>query len=341
MDDPDAKELLGPLHDFVGVWTNNIGEGWNLIAVPGSTTSQGFPAFFDSGRGFILETIPYIETTSYKPISVTLNRGTYRPGGSFGNPGGQEVQKIGAVLYEQRIESAGVDVLDPSNENYEAIKKFYEDRGFTAGTPLHAEQGMLLNMSNYQDYGNEDFQVARMGTIPHGNTMLCLGNAASGTSPNIDENQNNPKPTPVDPRRSMPVEYTQNTYDPVTHSFEGYPFYPDFIPVMPNKTLINANDGITFESTNQITLNTTSGTGGLLSIPFVGGGIDGSRIDTTKMNVDYWLSKYKDADGAEQMRMQYSQNINLVFPSSLDYSLPINWPHIGVNTLHRVSTDVK
>ena len=334
LQDENAPQMLGPLFDFAGVWTNDPGQGWNLIAVPGPLSNDGEPNFFNSGHGFILETIPYIETITFQPISVTLNRGQFRRLNSF-SPIEQEIQQIGALLYEQRIESAGVD---PSNPNYAAITKFFEARGFPKGAPIHAEQGMLLNLTNLAGYGNANFEIARMGTIPHGNAMLCLGNTESLSAPNIPADGNNSSPTSVDPTRDLPVEYTIDTYESPTHTDEGYPFYPDFIPTRPNQTLINANNGVNFASTNHIALSTRNGTGGLLSIPFVGGGFDGTQLNTTQMTVDYWISKIQ---GSGELRLQYAQNINIIFPTQLDLSLPIIWPHIGLNTLRRVSLEVK
>ncbi len=334
LQDENAEALLGPLYDFAGTWTNDPKQGWNLIAVPGPLKTDGDPIFFNSGHGFILETIPYIETITFQPISVVLNRGQFPLGTpAFGQKAEQQVQQIGAMLYNQTIISAGVA---PSNPNYDAITKFFEERGFAKDTPIHAERGMLLNITNLTDYGSENFQLARMGTIPHGNTMLCLGNTETLAAPNIDPNGNNSSPTPVDPTRQMPVEYAIATYQSPTHTPSGYPFYPDFIPTNPNLTLINANKGVNFTSTTHISLSTLNGSGGLLSIPFVRGGFDGTRINTTQMTVDYWLSKIQ---GTGELRLQYAQNINLIFPSNLDASLPINWPHIGLNTLKLVTTE--
>ncbi len=330
--DDNAKTLLGPLYDFAGTWTNDPNQGWNLIAVPGPLKNTTDPVFFNSAHGFILETIPYIETLVFEPISVVLNRGQFPIGTpAFGQKNEQQIQQIGAMLYSQTITSAGAD---PSNPNYAAITQFFAERGFAKGTPIHAERGMLLNITNLTGYGNENFQLARMGTIPHGNIMLCLGNFETLPAPNIDPNGNSALPTAVDPTRQLPVEYTINTYMSPTHTNSGYPFYPDFIPPTPNQTLINANNGINFSSSSHISLSTLNGTGGLLSIPFVRGGFDGTRINTTQMTVDYWLSKIA---GTGELQLQYAQNISLIFPTNLDASLPIIWPHIGLNTLKLVS----
>ena len=332
LSDDNAKTLLGPLYDFAGTWTNQPNQGWNLIAVPGSLKKNSDPDYFNSAHGFILETIPYIETLVFEPISVVLNRGQFPLSSAFGQPTGQQIQQIGAMLYSQTIVSTG---CDPSNPNYAAITQFFEERGFAKGTPIHAERGMLLNITNLTDFGTEQFQVARLGTVPHGNVLLCLGNATTAAAPVIDPNGSSAMPVPVDPTRQMPVEYTINTYLSPNHSSTGYPFYPDFIPSNPNQTLINANTNMQFSGTTHLSMSSTNGTGGILSIPFVRGGFDGSRINTTQMTVDYWLSTVKET-GA--LQLQYAQSINLVFPTNLDASLPIIWPHIGLNTLQKISS---
>jgi len=340
LDDPQARTLLGPLYDMVGTWTNAPGEGWNLIAVPGPLKKDREATFFDSNHGFILETIPYIETTTYKPISVTLNRGQFKfnarniAGLEDPEENSQEIQQIGALLYEQRIKSAGV--VPSNNKHKEEIEKFFENRGFSKDQPLHAEQGMLLNIQNFNSYGSEKLPLVRMGTIPHGNVIMCMGNSKNQPSPSIDSDERSALPTPVDPNRVLPLDYEINTYSPPGHSPENYPFHPLFNPMFPNATLAAANKNLTIDKTVHISLSTEKGTGGLLSIPFVGGGFDGIKLSTTKMIVDYWISNYIDADGKPQVRLQYSQNINIVFPSTDNPTLPINWPHIGLNTMYKV-----
>ncbi len=337
LSDPHAKSILGPLYDFVGTWTNQPNEGWNLIAVPGpADTSKPVVSGFDANHGFILETIPYTEVTTYEPISLTLNRGefvTSTP--SFGPPEAkQQVQRIGAVLYEQRITSEG-----PPHHADEHTRKWFDSRGFAKGKPIHAEQGMLLNIQTEQDYGSQSFQVARLGTIPHGNSVLCLGTVETQSTPGIQSDGTVAAPTPVDPSRTLPVEYGIATYDSPDHTPTGYPFSPHFNPQEPNATLVSANKDVKFKAnaTRHLSLSTANGTGGVLSLPFVAGGFDHTGIDTTKMTVDYWISTVENGDG-EVLRLQYVQNINLVFPATSDPGLPINWPHIGLNTLHKVLT---
>ncbi len=319
--DGEAQTLLGPLFDMVGKWTNHPGQGWNIIAVPGPVTPE-YPNLFQA-PGFILEVIPYIETTTFEPISVTLNRGQFLGG----NP--EEIQQVGAILYEQRIKSAGAY---GANEKYKKdIENFFKERGFPEGQAIHAEQGMILNISNFNMYGDQELQIARMGTIPHGNAMLCLGGAKATTSPDIDQNVS-AKPFTVDPARAKELGngYGEGQYNPIPDLFTG------FYQSQPNKILGQANGSKEFISSNHLNLSTENGTGGLLSIPFLGGGLDGTKLDTTKMTVDYWISKYKTNDGKEQLQLQYSQNISIVFPESKKPDLPIVWPHFGVNTMYKI-----
>lgn len=333
-DDPKAQELLGPLFDMIGIWTNDAEQGWNLIAVPGPIMDPPTNTLFDKNHGFILETIPYIETTTYTPIAVTLNRGQFVKDETT-----QQIQEIGALLYEQRIVSAGVA---SDHKYYDEITAFFKARGFSKGTAIHAEQGMLLNMAAMPNVKNNgDFQIARMGTIPHGNAMLCLGavTASTGKNPNIDANANSAIPTAVDPKQTPPLDYDEGTYSFSGTEKDTFPFSPQFTPGAPNQTLINANKDIkSFDSVNQLTLSTENGTGGLLDIPFVGGGISGTdstKINTTKMSVDYWISKYTE-NGVTKTRLQYVQNVNLTFPGTGDPTVNINWPHIGLNTMYKV-----
>ena len=323
--DPRTEDLLGPLFDFLGTWTNDPNQGWNLIAVPGPVVKDAPMTSFNNNHGFYLETIPYIETITFTPIAVTLNRGPFVTSDTD-----EEIQQIGAVLYEQTIVSAGVD---ESNPNYQQISAFFAERGFSKGTPIHAERGMLLNILNFQS----SLPIARMGTIPHGNAILCLGTVTAEASPVITADGVSALPTAAG-TKAMPLDYQVNTYSSPDHSLSGYPFYPFFTPATPNQTLIDANQGVKFISTNHIALSSEN-SGGILNIPFVNQAIGQPGIISNKMTVDYWVSKIQAADGSTQTRLQYVQNINIVFPPTGFSDIPINWPHIGLNTLYLTSPE--
>ncbi len=144
---------LGPLTGLQGTWEAAPFQGWNVIAVPGPTTTQGFT----------LEVIPYRETLSYTPVVIAGNRGP------FVNGVQQEQQLVG-LLYEQTIFS-----VCPTD--------FCNQRGFSDGTEIHAERGIFLfDSSNLES----PFTISRLSTIPHGNALLALGEFTKDLPKNND-----------------------------------------------------------------------------------------------------------------------------------------------------------
>jgi hypothetical protein len=334
--------LLGPLAAFIGTWSNapydhgQLPQGWNLISVPGPNPAQKVQGLTDGG--FIFETIPYSETITFSPIAITSNFGTF-PGGE--PP--QQVQQIGALLYDQRIKSAGAEDAflrpDYSAEDRAALQKYFEAKGFSKGKDIHAELGMILNISN--DDGG--LQFARMGTIPHGNSMLCLGNGKwkvrGGPEFPGKLNVGHMVPFTENPAQKLPLAYAANTIKPNGGPRDiPFPFYPLMDPRIPYNPLAKALDGKNVLHHTHISMSTTNGTGGLLSIPFLGDrSVTRPTMDTTQMDVDYWLSMVERPEGVE-MVLQYFQNIRIVFPFTGDADKQrIVWPHIGLNSLRLVS----
>lgn len=343
-------EALGPLAGFVGKWENSPHDGWNVIAIPGPSGDN--PAIQDipiamAGSGFILETIPYLETITFEPIAVTLNNGNFENDQRL-------VQHIGGLSYSQVITSDGINGLNPDypskdatdEERAEAVAKleaFFKAKGFAQGDVIHKEVGMLLYLKDQQLYnrgqeGDENYSVARMGSIPHGNAMLCLGNE-------VDVDADNPFPDTIFPPEGSALNgYGEGTYQMTSGA---YPFFQvaedsdkDFIiPTDPFATLKRSSSLYGLTQTSSLQLSTQNGTGGLLSIPFVRGGFNPgqlvNQIDTTTMDVDYWLAE----DSAGDQYLQYMQNISLNFPTTGDI-VQITWPHLGLNTLKLVTRDV-
>lgn len=337
----EDRLLLGPLAGFIGKWSNapydaeNLPQGWNLISVPGPNPTPKVQGLTDAG--FIFETIPYSETITFSPIAITSNFGTFP-----GEQPPQQVQQIGALLYDQRIKSAGAEDAflrpDYSPENRAALQKYFADKNFKKGDDIHAEVGMILNISNF----NSGLQFARMGSIPHGNSMLCLGSGTADVSgsPEFpgDLDVNHMVPFAENESKRLPLAYAANTIKPNGGPTDiPFPFYPLMDPRMPYTPLENALTGLDVKRYTHISMSTTKGTGGLLSIPFLG---DKSAMDTTQMDVDYWLSTVAGPQGDVPV-LQYFQNIRIVFPFTGDPDkLRIVWPHIGLNTLRLVSRDV-
>ncbi len=341
----EDKDLLGPLTGFIGKWSNahydeaHPPQGWNLISIPGPNPPSFVQGLTDGG--FIFETIPYTETITFSPISITSNFGTFP-----NEQPPQQVQQVGALLYDQRVKSAGAEDIflrkNYSAADRAAIQAYFASKNFKNGDDIHAEVGMLLNINNFQD----GFQFARMGSIPHGNSILCLGSGAAGErgAPVFPGNLDVSKMVPFSENSSqrLPLAYASNTIEPNGGPSDiPFPFYPLMDPRMPYTPLTNALKGMDVRQHTHISMSTANGTGGLLSIPFLGNrSVTRPTMDTTQMDVDYWLSTVTSPQGDVPL-LQYFQNIRIVFPFNGDpLKRRVVWPHIGLNTLRLVTRNV-
>lgn len=300
---PEVIAQLGPLAGFYGDWESDSGSGtgWNVIAVPGNDISIKPPKHID--LGFVLEVIPYYETLSFRPALVAANRM-----GRNNDPSATEYNA--ALIYEQAIFS-------------DCASDFCARRGFTKGSMIHRESGMLMNMTGV---GVGTLPIVRMGEIPHGNSVMALGSASlsANAAPVIDPNLST---FPFnDDHAPFKLGYAETQYK---HDVQ---FPGVFDQLNPNTQLISANAGKTFAHVVQVHVDTqTPEGGGILNIPFIT-----NHVNTTQLTADFWLATL--AGDAIPKQLQYSQTINLKFASSdtLGLGKVINWPHVTLNTLKRV-----
>ncbi|MGZ6539849.1 MAG: heme-binding protein, partial [Bacteroidia bacterium] len=262
-----------------------------VIAVPGPKNTQGFT----------LEVIPYEETLSFKPVVVAGNRGPFVDGV-------QEEQNLTGLIYEQRVFSS-------------CDTDFCKQRGFAPGTEIHAETGIFLNVTNF----DSSFNIARLSTIPHGNSVLAMGQSFQGVPP--DNNFFGPAftaPTNINGGPVGILGYSEVQY--------GTPQFPQFNQADPN-TFLQKSLG-TSQITEMTTLNfsTKNPSGGILNIPFIK-----NNMDTISMGSTFWIEQIKNpvAGQPDIMQLQYTQTINIVFPPT-GFNVPIIWPHITINTLQKV-----
>ncbi|OCX52958.1 hypothetical protein BEL04_01120 [Mucilaginibacter sp. PPCGB 2223] len=299
----EAKSVdIGPLRKLIGKWQGLvpknqglIASGWNVISVPG----PGVP-------DFTYEVIPYTENLTFSPAVIQAgNRGPVIDGNQID-------QNIYGLMYEQEIISAC-----PADA-------FSSTRGFIAGTPIHAETGLILLLGT----PNGGYNIARLATIPHGNALLALG-ASSG--------QDNPGtgfipaasaiPTNLDGSHVSLLDYVQQITP--NSQFPGI-----FNQVNPNTFLTSTLESvvgpagkITSMTTFEMDTRAANTDGGILNIPFIS-----NNVSATSMKAIFWVEEIEG--GTEKELLQYTQTINLVFPPA-GLSLPIVWPHITVNTLIR------
>lgn len=288
--------------DLQGDWVGVA--GWNLIAVP----SEGFPV---NGSGnFDLLVAPYSEHFMIKNAGAPAR-----------NRGGLEDQFVSALEYHQRV-------MDKKT-----------------GELLHIETGMFLDLVKItsNDGGEHippEFSIARSGTIPHGNSILMLGNTeqtGAGKLPKFDIfNASAP-----DNKLSMPqntFSLTNYTLPYVNNEKDINPKLPDFITKSPDATLKQLldnqlADGHKLLSTSTMILDTdnVAKNAGILNIPFIN-----NHTQTPRMRAAFWLEKMEDKDGNQFDQLQYIQVIDLLFQQGKnpdEHGGHILWPHVTINTM--------
>lgn len=293
---------LGPLRPLIGQWESVVlpevkvpdssnASGWNVMSVPGE-------------GGFVFEVIPYKENLKFSAVAVEAgNRGPVINGVQFN-------QEITGLFYEQQI----ISVCDSS---------FCKDRGFENGKVIHAETGLFLYITNY----SSGLDVARLGTVPHGNALLALGNAIDSTDPGTTFfPEVSALAFNLDGSAPGGLGYNENIIlDP---QFKG------FNQQNPNTFLettlqqIVGSGSVTSMSTFNLSTNRPDATGGILNIPFIQ-----SNVTATSMDSIFWLENI--TGGSESELLQYSQTVNLVFPIAGTVT-PVVWPHISVSTMKRM-----
>lgn len=291
---------LGALAPLIGVWENVevpeniVSAGWNTISVPGQD------------KGFVFEVIPYTETLTFNPVVVQAgNRGPVVHG--------QQVEQlIFGLLYEQQIVSA-------------CPTDFCKERGFPAGSTIHVETGLFLNLGN----PNGGYTIARLSTIPHGNSVLALGSAREIENPGTGF---------FSPASSISTMLNGDRVNQLGYSDQiiGNPQFAAFNQINPNAFLQSTLEGLTGSTggvTNmtviEMSTNTPNANGGILNIPFIQ-----TNVNATKMDATFWIEDITDSSGNADQILQYSQTINLVFPAT-GTAQPINWPHVTVNTMRK------
>jgi hypothetical protein len=329
---------LGPLQHLLGVWTAQ-GTGWNMIALP----FHGAPAP-PAGFKFRVLMNQYNKELRFTFVDDDVpNRGLLRSG-EYGED--QFVvtldyqQKIAQVLAEDRPDSDGLAGLP--------------------GLPIHHEPGLWLYEKNRkskddQIKGDEvsevNLDVARLASIPHGNSLLALGTwavqegmpaipAVSGLpsgrfedvlTPDYDFRSGPPAPDP----------YLEPYKHYIDNPFMGNvtaPGFPGFSPADMNQILRFANQGVDIVRTTTLTVDTDRKSGGIRNVPF-----SVREAEPVSMKSTFWIQELaeKDEAGNPKLRLQYSQVVMLHFfhPREDDFPGRAVWPHISIATLEKIPAD--
>ncbi|MEQ1662017.1 MAG: heme-binding protein [Thiobacillus sp.] len=293
---------LGPLQLLPGLWKNLPGlpgRGWNMIALPFATEPQ-------SPINYRLLVNQYNEELRFSLVDKAVpNRGIKRNGTSTNSD-----QFIVTLDYEQTIKQIAADDFPRSG------------LAGPAELPIHHEPGLLLHMTNETSDG---LDIARLATIPHGDSVLALGRDREVIGA-IDIFEENGLPIGVNQDLSSPYLAPYKHFH--DNLFEGL-----FDPVRPHLLLAAANQGVNIVRTIELTFDTKLGTGGITNIPFI---VD--QANATEMKATFWIQELADLDAAghNKLRLQYIQTVFLDFFQRRDGQPGlIRWPHVSINTLEK------
>ena len=298
---------LGPLDQLPGRWVSE-GRGWNMIALPFAETAT-------QPLDYRLLLNQYDEELNFTIVDGPVpNRGVDDAHTT------QTDQFIVTLDYEQVIHQVVAEDRPPS--------QVAGDQGIA----IHHEPGLFLNLTN--EILPEGFDVARLGTIPHGDSVLALGTSSvvEGVAP-------------IPAVNGLPIGVSQDLgsryLEPYKH-FHDTPFvgavtapgFPGFDPTAPHLLLELANQGVTVTRTTVLDLDTTLATGGITNIPFIV-----KQANAVSMKSTFWIQELAGTGGGPPtFRLQYLQIVMLDFFPRRD-GLPgrIGWPHVSINTLEKVS----
>ncbi|NET34241.1 MAG: hypothetical protein F6K19_19825 [Cyanothece sp. SIO1E1] len=282
-----AKEenaRLSVFADLIGTWK---GQGYNLIPLPvNQIQDQDKGARFKDI--FRVEAQHYRDEITFNWVGCTANRGN-----------GQPDQFAKTLAYHQKV------TVDNDGRSI----------------PIHEENGMILVLEPQSS--TDGFTVARLASVPHGDSVLAMGNAA------IVSNQR-PKFPPLD---SRPIKHEDGLVDTNPDYFKPYIEANDGLGLTaaevqnPNLLLekfvqAQASKGHRITKTATLELSTNN-SGGISNIPFLD---HAENLDVPRMDFTIWIEHVKDSQGQVSAQLQYSQNTLLDFQDFI-------WPHIDVSSL--------
>lgn len=163
-DDP----VLGPLRMFPGTWKNTEdlkGHGFNMMALPVRPDDDEREDPTKNGYRLLLN--QYKEELNFSVIDKGVpNRG------SNSNTDSPD-QTIVALNYFQKITQ-----IDSDDFRKTDLHERFD------GKAIHKEPGLWLYMTDHQ---TDDINIARLGTIPHGNSFLAAGRVRNRNANAEDE----------------------------------------------------------------------------------------------------------------------------------------------------------
>ncbi len=317
---------LGPLAPLVGRWEGH-GTGWNMIALP----------FKDSANPNI-------------PFRILMNQydeklDFFTVGDKIPNRGITEDQEVATLDYQQVVTQIEAEDF-PSSKAVPGAGP--NGLAGPKGSDIHHEPGLWIHVKDNQPKIN-GINIARLASIPHGNSVLATGIASY-----VDGMPEIPGINALPFGRFETIEQTPpDVYDfrdpcdeylsPYKHFIDnpfmgtaaGFPGFPGFSPRDMNEILNFANKDVDIVKTTVLNVDSTREHGGIKNMPFVQ-----RESEPVSMRSTFWLQQLREQDenGNPKLRLQYSQIVMLDFFADREDQMPgrAQWPHISINTLEKV-----
>ena len=304
-------DKLGNLRNLPGKWINAKegvetgfeGRGWNMIALP----------FIKSGNDpdYRMLVNQYNEVIEFQQIDGPVpNRGVDRPNKQNTD------QALFALDYQQGIVQIAREDSPKSDDNTVG----------PVGGAIHHEPGFFLNII---DRRTDDLDIARLATIPHGDSALAMGKSRVFSG----------KPT-VEPVNGLPIGATQNLASPYLapyvafsgdNAFKRTDNFPGFDVVEPSKLLQFGIDFLDVKQTTELKFDTKLQTGGIVNTPFIV-----KQANATEMTATFYIMELNEpvpATGSPFV-LAYIQVIFLEFFERFGNEPGlIRWPHVSINTM--------
>lgn len=311
-----GDEDLGALTLLPGVWQNKDttdGRGWNMIALPFATEPE-------SRINYRMLVNQFNETLRFTTVDKAVpNRGIERGDPSLNNPSIDTDQLVVTLDYQQTIAQIAAEDQPVSG------------KAGNAGLAIHHEPGLFLNMTNLTTNG---LDVARLGTVPHGDSLLGLGQSSTFDGPPTIPAVNG---LPIGATQDLSSGYLAPYKHYVDNPFVGnvtLPGFPGFNPVEPHLLLELGMPGNVVRTTH-LPFNTTLEQAGIVNIPFIV-----KQANAAVMDSHFWIMELDEPgfDGNPKLMMAYLQNVGLDFFPRFD-GLPglIRWPHVSINMMEKVA----
>lgn len=314
-------EELGPLQLLPGTWENTnkaVPQGWNLIALPFGTEPGSF-------INYRLLMNHYSERLEFTTVDKAVpNRGV----DTGPTPAASLDQFVVTLDYIQTISQV------------RAADQPVSGKAGKDGLAIHHEPGLFLNMTNHV---TKSVDIARMGTIPHGNALLAMGHFDEGIDI-IEGPARIPDVSGLPIGVGDPPDVENNPYLAPYKHFVDNPFFgtvpagtsgfPGFNPASPAE-LLRLGQPQNVRRTTRLAMTTNLQDGGISNIPFIV-----REANATFMDSIFWIMELdeKGFDDEPKLVMQYLQVVMLdFFPRRDGTAGVIAWPHVSINTMEKVA----